>query len=282
MQQRTDEWHKARIGRVTGSAVGAILGLAPYMTRADALRAMVREYHGAEREFTGNVATEYGTANEATAIACYEMESGNDVVSAPFVPYEDWLGASPDGYIGDDALIECKCPYGLRSGGDFKSIKDQPHYYAQIQVQLFVTGRSECHFYQWAPHGSMLEIVPRDWDWIDRTLPALRQFHAEYLSELDNPEHLEPLRVSLNTLEAKRMLDEIDQLKEAIDNATERKKELEAKLVDMAGNRNAEIWGRKLTLVERAGNVQYGKIPELKGVDLDKYRGKPSSYWKLS
>ena len=78
------------------------------------------------------------------------------------------------------------------------------------------------------------------------------------------------------------MIEEIDQLKEAQDNAKERQKELEASLIDMAGDRNALIWGRKLTKVERKGNVQYAKVPELKGVDLEPYRGKPSSFWKLT
>ena len=38
--QRTPEWNEKRKSRVTGSIVGAILGLSPYMTRADAMRAM--------------------------------------------------------------------------------------------------------------------------------------------------------------------------------------------------------------------------------------------------
>lgn len=105
------------------------------------MRAMVRAYHGAEREFTGNVATEYGTAMEPEAIEAFEFATGLKVEKAPFVPYDDWLGASPDGYVGNDELIEVKCPFGLRKDemAQFKSIHDQPHYYAQIQIQLYVT-----------------------------------------------------------------------------------------------------------------------------------------------
>jgi len=282
MEQRTPEWHLARKGRVTGSAVGAILGLAPYATRADILRSMVRQYHGAPSEFVGGPHIEWGVNNEPGAIWQYEMETGNKVEPAGFVPFEDWMGASPDGYLGSDGLLEVKCPYSLRGGGEFKSIADQPHYYAQIQVQLYCTGRQWCDFYQWAPHGSKIERVYLSQDWLNENMPILRQFHAEYLSEIDNPEHLEPLRKELNTLEAKRVLDEIDQLADAIARATERKKELEADLVLMAGGQNANVWGRKLTKVERQGNVDYKKIPELKGVDLDPYRGKQSSYWRLT
>jgi len=274
MEQRSQEWFAARKGRVTGSNVGAVLGLDPYRSRNDVMRSMVREYHGAESEFAGNVATEWGNAN-----------AGLDAQDVGFFTYEDWAGASPDGLCSDGLGLEVKCPYGIRKGGEFKSLADQPHYFAQMQWEMLCTGWTGIHFYQWAPHGHTHEIVLPDRDWIDENLPILRQFYAEYLSELDNPEHLEPLRVELNTLDTKRMIEEISQLSEAIDNATERKKELQAELVEMAGEKNATnatIWGRKLTKVERKGNVQYAKIPELNGVDLDQYRGKSSSFWKLS
>ena len=284
MKQRTPEWFDARKGRVTGSIVGAILGTAPYMTREEALRSMVRDSHGAEREFTGNVATEYGTQMEPEAVAAFEMETGLDVKEVGFFPCEDWLGASPDGLCSDGFGLEIKCPYGIRNDPEpvFKTAAEQPHYYGQMQIEMLCAGWDAIWFWQWSPYGSSLECVKKDYKWLNENLPVLRQFHAEYLSELDNPEHLEPLRVELNTLESKRMVEEIAQLKEAQDNAKERQKELEAELIEMAGGKNANIWGHKLTRVDRKGNVQYAKVPELKGVDLEPYRGKGSTFWKLS
>ncbi len=283
-EQRTAEWHVKRKGRVTGSIAGAILGLAPYMTREQALRSMVRSYHGAPSEFTGNIATEWGTNNETTAIECYEFKTGNKVLAAPFVPHEDWAGASPDGNIGDDGLIEVKCPFGKRNGDEFNSIADQPHYYAQMQIQLLSTGRKWCDFYQWSPHGDRLERVEVDAEWLDENLPLLRQFYAFYLSELDNPAHLEPLRRELNTNAVKLLLDEYDQLKEAEQNAAARRKEVLDDLVLHAGSQNALMWGRKLTLVEKAGAISYAKaIKDLApDADLSKYKGKSSEYWMLS
>lgn len=280
--QRSPEWFAARKGRVTGSIAGAILGLAPYMTRDEALRSMVRSYHGAESEFTGNIATEYGTRMEPDAVASFEMETGLDVTEVGFFEYEDWLGASPDGLCSDGHGLEVKCPFGLRKGGDFKTAKEQPHYYAQMQIEMLCAGWTGINFYQWAPHGSALEFVEYDQEWFDENLPYLRQFYALYLSELDNPKHLEPLRVDLSTAVTRKMIDEIDQLKEAEDNAKDRRKEIEAELIEMAKGKNALIWGRKLTKVDRKGNVQYAKVPELKGVDLEPYRGKGSTSWRIS
>lgn len=286
-EQRSEEWHKQRIGRVTGSVVGGILGLSPYMTRADVLRSMVRAAHGAPTEFTGNVATEWGTHNEAGAIVEFEMETSERVEAMPFVAYEDWLGASPDGRVSDGRGLEVKCPYGLRNDPEpaFKSIDDQPHYYAQMQVEAFVCGWESVWFYQWTPHGSKCEIVLRDDDWLDRHLPILRQFHAEFVHERDDnaDEHLAPLRTVIDTPDAHKMVAEWDDLTEAIERATERKKDLLASMVALAKERNATFAGRKLTLTERAGAVSYGKA--LKALcpdaDLSPYTGKPSSFWGL-
>jgi hypothetical protein len=250
------------------------------MTREQALRSMVRSYHGAENEFTGNIATEYGVQNEDGARWQYELESGNTVTDASFIEYEDWLGASPDGYIGEDGLIEIKCPFSKK----IKPIADQPHYYSQIQIQLLVTGRTWCDFYTWTPTDTNIERIEIDQEWLDKYLPELRQFYAFYLSELDNPEHLEPLRAEINSDETRRMIDELDQLKEAIENATERRKEVQEELVKAVGERNATAWGRKITKVEKEGSVSYAKIVKeyLPDLDLSAYKGKASSYWKIT
>ena len=76
IEQRSEEWFKQRIGKITGSRVGAILGLSPFQKASDVMRAMVREYHGAESEFKGNSATMYGVANEDAAIFDFELETG--------------------------------------------------------------------------------------------------------------------------------------------------------------------------------------------------------------
>jgi len=67
-QQRTPEWFKQRKGRITGSVVGAALGVNPYMTPDALIRRLVRLWHGAESEFNGNIATEYGTLHEPITI----------------------------------------------------------------------------------------------------------------------------------------------------------------------------------------------------------------------
>lgn len=295
LQQRSPEWYAARKGRVTGSNVGAILGLDPNRGPDDVLRAMVREYHGAEREFKGNVATDYGTMHEAGAIAEFEMEHGKKVSETGFHlhPELDWLGASPDGFVDvspdsfsgvSSDIIEVKCPYGKRDGGDFKPLADQPHYYAQIQIELLCTCAKRCYFWQWSPHDTRLEMVYPDDEWVGENLPKLHQFYDRFLSELDNPDHLKPKRKEINNAKARKLIEELDEVKDQIDFATARKKEIMDELVSLAGERDALVCGRKLTKVEKAGSVAYAKVVKdhCKGIDLEPYRGKPSVSWRLS
>lgn len=286
IEQRTQEWFSARRNRLTASSVGAVLGFDPFRNREDVMRSMVREYHGATNEFTGNVATEWGVYNEAGAIAEFEMETGLKVNKCGFYPYEDWLGASPDGLIGDSWIIENKCPFGKRKdvNPEFKSLLDQPNYYAQVQIQLLCTSRYRAYFNQWTPYGTKTEDIGVDKIWRDTNLPILRQFYTEYLSERDNPDHLAPRRISVDTPEAHKAIQEWDELKEQIELAQERQKDLLAEIVAMGKDQDALIAGRKLTKVERAGSVSYAKAlksvaPEL---DLTPWTGKPSEYWKLT
>lgn len=284
MEQRTPEWFAARKGRLTGSMVGSALGLAPYMSQEDCLRALVRDMHNMPSEFEGNIATDYGTANEDLARSAYELETGNTVVEAGFVPFEDWSGVSPDGYVGDQGLIEIKCPFGKRKdeAPEFKSIEDQPHYYAQVQWQMFVTDRGWCDFWQWSAHGHKLERVKLDQDWINENLQKLKAFWWK-AKDQDPKEFKGPKRVVIDTPEAVRLVAEYDELKDAIDNAEKRKKDIIERLAHLAKGKNADVAGRSLTLVKRKGSISYAKaISELlPDADLEKWRGKDSESWQL-
>lgn len=294
MEQRSHEWFAARAGRVTASMVGGILGLAPYQTRADVMRRMVRDALGAPPEFTGNIATEYGARNEAGAKAEYMMLTGNKVEEVGFIPFEDWAGCSPDGLVdglvdvgGDLGGLEIKCPFSLRDDAKtFKPLSDQMHYYAQIQFSMACTGRAWWHFFQWSPKSyDLAPTVAVDPAWQAENMPRLRQFHAEFLHESTNnaEQHLAPRRAEIDTPQATMMVKEYDDLAEAIERAEERKKELLADMVRLSGDKSVIFSGRNLTRVERAGAVSYAKAiakyaPQ---ADMEPFRGKPSTYWQL-
>lgn len=288
IQQRSPEWYAARKGRVTGSNIGAILGLSPFKTADDVMRAMVREYHDAEREFQGNVATEYGTFHEDGARLEYEMDTGNKVQECGFFihPEHDWLGASPDGLVGEEGLVEIKCPYSQREAciPEFKTAIEQPHYWVQMQIEMACSGRKWVDFYQWAPKGSSCERVEFDQMWFEENLIKLEAFHMLFLKEVNNPDHLKPKRHTVESVDARKLVDELADLDEILARANDRKKEALAELVNLCGSVDTLVCGHKLTKVEREGAVSYAKVVKehCPDVDLEPYRGKPTSYWKLT
>ncbi len=285
-QQRTEEWFEKRKNRVTASNVGAILGMSPFMKREDVMRNMVRQYHNASSEFKGNVATDYGTYHESLAIMDYVQSTNNIVVPTGFHTYEDWLGASPDGLIGNDGLIEIKCPYGQRDKNqpEFKSIDYQTHYWMQIQIQLFVTGREWCHFYQWSAHGEMHETVWFNPLAINKYLPELREFYEEYLVERELPQAQKYLDDKRQQVRCEGQVDRYLMIAEQIKELEAEKKRLLDEIVKLADGKDSEIAGHKLTKVTKAGSISYAKAVKelLPDVDLADYTGDPVSYWRLT
>lgn len=289
IEQRSKEWFAARKGRITGSVAGAILGLNPFMKPADVMRNMVREYHGADREFKGNIATEYGTANEQNATNHLEMfHLDQPVVETGFHihPEYDWLGASPDGFIGEDGVVEIKCPFGQakKEHPQFKTLMEQPHYYAQTQIEMACTGRKWVTFYQWAPNGDAIEEHEYSQDWFNENLPKLEAFYQSYLIERELPNaqrYLEPKHKEQDDVFIAELVARYSDLSDQIKALEIAKKDLLAEIVERCGERDSEISGHKLTKVERKGSIDYKKVPELDGIDLEQYRKKPSSYWSL-
>lgn len=284
--QRSPEWFNARLGRITGSMAGACLGLAPYMTPEQAMRSMVRGYHKAPSEFEGNIATEYGVKNEDGAIWAYEMETENTVSSVGFYTKDDWLGASPDGQVSPIKGLEVKCPFGLRNDEKpvFKTAADQPHYFLQMQLEMHCAGWTEIDFWQWTPYDTKLETITLDMEYLDAMLLELRAFYELYLIEIDNPEHLEPLKKEINTNLAFALAGEYDDVMEARDNADQRLSEIKEELVELANGKSAIIGGKSVTKISKKGAVKWAGVAKKfmpKDYDTTPFLGKSSEYWKV-
>lgn len=265
-----------RVGRITGSRCSAVLGLNPYSSRDDVLREMVREAHGAPREFTGNEATRHGQAHEPDALAAYEAQygvmtyGGGDLILHPLYPF---LAVTPDGLVNDDGMVECKAPYR----GRYTSIAEVPYYMPQVQLQLACTGRRWCDFVIWRDDGIVVDRVMADPEWLPQQMPTLRAFMDWFDAEMLAPErHLadkersdETWRDAANDyLNANAALADMDRIVKA-------KRE---RLLELAGDAGAKGCGVQVIRCERAGSVAYAKaIKDLApGADLSAYTSKPT------
>lgn len=279
--QRTDDWQAQRTGRITGSRVGAILGLSKYRTRDDVLREMVRQAMGAAPEFAGNEATRYGEEHEADAINAYEQRYGVLVEPSALIvhPLHDWMAASPDGLVGAHGMIEVKCP--MRA----KYTKPSEEYVAQMQMQMECAGRDWCDFVIWrAGEPIIVERVTADLDWRARNLGNLQNFIGEfheiigdeakaapYLAdkERDDAEWREAVRAWRNT-QANAV------------SAAELEKAARERLIALAPQ-GAKGCGVAVVKVERAGTIRYADALKsmLPDVDLSPWRGKSTTTYQV-
>ena len=279
--QRTDEWQAARIGRITGSRVGAILGLSKYRTRDDVMREMVRQTLGAAPEFIGNEATRYGEAHEADAINAYEQRFGALVMPSPLVvhPRYEWLGASPDGLVGDDGMVECKCPFRA------KYTEPSAEYVAQMQLQMACTGRKWCDFCVWRGGEPLVVIrVDHSHNWLQGNLDALQAFHAEYLDVLSEDDLCAPHLADKERDDAewREAVNAWRQAHVDATNGSDREAAARRRLQELAPQ-GAKGCGVQLVKVERAGTIRYADAIKtmLPDVDLTPWRGKPSVSYQV-
>lgn len=273
-KQRTPEWHKKREHKITGSAVGAILGLNKWKTPDQHMADMVNEYKGIAKQFEGNRATEFGNKFEKYALDDYMLLHAQEEVNDTgfhIHPEHGWLGASPDGLIGNDGVLEIKCPISKKDSDEFESIYKQMHYYAQVQVELYCTGRLWCDFYQWSPVGEMLERIKIDNEWIDENIPKLKDFYNRYLSNRDK-----------DISEIQNLMQEYKRISQEIKDLELIKKKYQEDLVKACDEEECDLGeiGRVIK-VERKGSIDYKAIPVLEGVNLEIYRKEPTSYWSI-
>ena len=145
-QQRSEEWGRLRCGRFTGSDFCTFMGKGETRNKALWEKAVERITGKSEKKPIINEHIQRGIELEDTARTYYEMETGNTVVQVGFIEMDEYTGSSPDGLVGDDGIIEIKCP----SSAVFLRhlIRDdiEKQYYIQIQFNLMVSGRKWCDF----------------------------------------------------------------------------------------------------------------------------------------
>jgi putative phage-type endonuclease len=287
-----------RKGCITASEIGAIAGNGRFASRDDIMRRKVREAHGLLNEFVGNVATQWGHDNESAAIADLEFVADVKITSAgdnqQFKKLElqsgngvtIFAGATPDGITECGYVVEVKCPYSLRNKkpNAAEYLGKAPEYLDQMQWQMLVTARSKCIFGVWSPLGidyividsyfarqEELVLIAMEFQFELNKILADETLSAKYLDDqgavMDDEEF-----IALSDA-YKSALVELEIAQANVDTA---KSSLIAVCTDSTIG-----CGLQIIKAERKGTVDYAKVPELQGVDLEKYRKKSSTVWTV-
>jgi putative phage-type endonuclease len=191
VEQRSEAWHELRLGKVTASRVADVVARTKSgwgSSRANYMAELVAErLTGQRAEAYVNAAMQRGTDLEAEARATYEFFTNETVTEIGFVshPTIGDTGASPDGLIGQDGMIEIKVPNTSTHIETLLSGSVAGKYITQIQWQMACTGRAWCDFVSYDPRmpatmSTFIKRVPRD----DVMIASLEADVIEFLAEL--------------------------------------------------------------------------------------------------
>ncbi|EJF98608.1 hypothetical protein MEI_00178 [Bartonella vinsonii subsp. arupensis Pm136co] len=194
MKQRTAEWFQARLGKVTASNVYHVLsktakGLPTSKYEDYKMKLMTERLTGEISQSYTTPAMQWGIEHEEDALKEYEFIYDTTITRCGFFqhPKIEMAGASPDGLIGEDGLIEVKCPQSTTHLRFFVYDEIKPEYHAQMQFQMACTGRKWCHFISYNPQflgrstGLRMKIkrILRDEKYIEEINKAVEAFLAE-------------------------------------------------------------------------------------------------------
>ena len=157
IEQGTDEWFAIRCGKVTASRVADVIATTKTgysASRANYEAQLICEIlTGKPAESYSNAAMAWGTETEPLARAQYELKTGEMVNQVGFVvhPMIEQAGASPDGLVGSEGLIEIKCPNTSTHLDTLLAQKVPSKYITQMTWQMVCTGRKWCDFVSYDP-----------------------------------------------------------------------------------------------------------------------------------
>lgn len=216
MEQRSDDWFNIRLGKVTASRIADVTAKTQKgwgAGRANYKAQLIAERLTGQRQdsFT-SPAMQWGNDTEEAARVAYAFLEGQTVLEEAFVihPTIPDAGASPDGLVGDDGLVEIKCPNTATHIETLKGASIPAKYVGQMQWQMACTRRQWCDFVSFDPRMPeemqlFVKRLPRDQDMIDELETIVREFLAEVSADVD-----ELTRLYRSAIEAPRVFNPLE------------------------------------------------------------------------
>ena len=278
VDQGSKEWLKWRKTVITATDCPAIMGSSPYQT---AYKCWQRKL-GLIEEQASNAAMERGKHLEPIARDKFMLETGI-LISPAVVESEEYsfLGASLDGITEDNKIIvEIKC------GGDklhnMALNRIIPDYYLdQIQHQLLVTGAEKAYYYSFDGTSGIKIEVTRDSEFMERFLPKARSFWKGIAINEPPAMTEKDYKDMTDNLSWSQCAKEFHEVSSALVVLEEKKDYLRKRLIELCEDQSCKGSGVKVLKIFSKGRVDYDAIPEIKTVDIEKYRKASSSSWKI-
>ena len=185
--QGSQEWFDIRLGRVTGSRFGIAKSKKGVAGRKKYLYDLANERrNGKPTESYSNAVMQRGIEIEPEGRDHYEKINGLTVNQVGFIEYNEYIGVSPDGLVGDDGAIEIKAPNTTTHLETIALNRFDPKYKPQVQGLLWVTGRKWVDCISYDPRDKQVfwcRRAYRDQPYIDEMQISIYVF-VEELKEL--------------------------------------------------------------------------------------------------
>lgn len=274
IEQGSPEWHALRKTKITATDANVIMGCSPWKD----VKQLYNEKKSEETNEYRNERMQRGIDLEPIARDLFNLQTGKKM--KPAVLVKDWAMASLDGYdkeTGD--ILEIKCP-GEKDHYTALCGKVPSHYYAQIQHQIYVAGTKIAYYYSFDGIEGFPVIVYRDDKYIEQMIAKEQKFYECLQTNI--PPEMEDNYRERNDEEWRELAFDYQEIDSRIQELEKIKERIKNDLIFLCGELNSKGAGISLSKIERKGNVDYSRIPELEGINLDLYRKDPITSWRIS
>jgi putative phage-type endonuclease len=276
-QQGSQEWLHWRRSKIGASDSAACLDICPYKSRYQLWQEKVGMYTPET-----NQAMRYGTENEEKARQ--EFCRLTNFVMTPCVkehPTIPYMAASLDGITPDgEFILEIKCN-GEKNHDSAKFDVVPPNHYAQIQHQLEVCGLKTAYYFSYVPGDSIVVVVKRDQEFIEKLLVAEKEFWG-YVQDFVPPPLSKRDYTFRSDAQWEMIANDWKNTVKKLKGCQDEEKRLRDILISMSDDKSSMGAGIKLSKRTRRGSIDYDKIPELENVDFDRYRKPSIDYWNIA
>ncbi len=192
MEQRSEEWFAARLGKVTASRVADVIAKTKtgYSASRDNYMAQLicERLTGQQGESFTNAAMQHGVDTEPLARSAYEAYADLMVEEIGFVqhPKIEMAGASPDGLVGLFGMLEIKCPNTATHIDTLLTQSVPTKYITQMQWQMRCCERQWCDFVSFDPRlPQELQLFVKRVEFDPEYVAMLEKEVTQFLAELD-------------------------------------------------------------------------------------------------
>jgi putative phage-type endonuclease len=274
IEQGSQEWLALRKTKVTATDANIVMGASHWKTKLQ----LYHEKLSDEPAAPPNERMKRGTDLEPIARELFCIDTG--IYMVPRVIVKDWAMASLDGISEDNEILEIKCP-GEKDHAIALAGKVPDHYYPQLQFQMYVADAKRVYYYSFDGFQGVTVVVERDDEYIAAMVERAKWFYGCMINktppERDEDEYVERDDDVWEECVAKWKITSAD-----IKRLESQEDELRKKLIFLSGEQNTKGSGISLCQVQRKGNVDYAKVPQLKGIDLEPYRKPSTTSWRIT